>query len=73
MMAYIAGGIPGDEKYKERCSAAKRNLRRDSKRRRFHRRRGIHQAQYMVRLQGRETRGGRKMTVYIRKYDKGGM
>ena len=29
MMAYIAGGIPGDENYKERCSAAKRMLLRE--------------------------------------------
>ena len=29
MTAYIAGGITGDEKYKERCSAAKRMLLRE--------------------------------------------
>lgn len=29
MMVYIAGGIPGDENYKERCSAAKRMLLRE--------------------------------------------
>lgn len=29
MTVYIAGGITGDEKYKERCSAAKRMLLRE--------------------------------------------
>lgn len=29
MTVYIAGGIPGDENYKERCSAAKRMLLRE--------------------------------------------